>query len=210
NMSHEIRTPLNAITAYTSMLLEGVLGKLEPKQKSGLERGASNTRPLISIINDILDISRIEAGRMPLHVSSFHPGELVREVLAEVQPLIARSGLGVTSRPGRLPQGGSDRPKVKQIVLNLVTNAIKFTPRGTVVLGATFNAKTGRLAISVEDTGIGIAGEDKDRIFEDFRQVDSSLARTHGGAGLGLTISRRLARMLGGELGVTGPLGAGA
>jgi len=210
NMSHEIRTPLNAITAYTSMLLEGVLGKLEPKQKSGLDRVASNTRHLISIINDILDISRIEAGRMPLHVSSFHPGELVREVLAEVQPLIARSGLEVKSRLGRLPRVRSDRPKVKQIVLNLVTNAIKFTPRGTVVLGATFNAKTGRLAISVEDTGIGIADEDKDRIFEDFRQVDSSLARTHGGAGLGLTISRRLARMLGGEIVVTSTPGQGS
>jgi signal transduction histidine kinase len=210
NMSHEIRTPLNAITAYTSMLLEGVLGKLEPKQKSGLERVASNTRHLISIINDILDISRIEAGRMPLHVSSFHPGELVREVLAEVQPLIARSGLEVKSRLGRLPRVRSDRPKVKQIVLNLVTNAIKFTPRGTIVVGATFNAKTGRLAMSVEDTGIGIADEDKDRIFEDFRQVDSSLARTHGGAGLGLTISRRLARMLGGEIVVTSTPGQGS
>jgi signal transduction histidine kinase/PAS domain-containing protein len=210
NMSHEIRTPLNAITAYTSMLLEGVLGKLEPKQKSGLERVASNTRHLISIINDILDISRIEAGRMPLHVSSFHPGELVREVLAEVQPLIARSGLEVKSRLGRLPRVRSDRPKVKQIVLNLVTNAIKFTPRGSVVVGATFTAKTGRLAISVEDTGIGIADEDKDRIFEDFRQVDSSLARTHGGAGLGLTISRRLARMLGGEIVVTSMPGQGS
>ncbi len=210
NMSHEIRTPLNAITAYTSMLLEGVLGKLEPKQRSGLERVASNTRHLISIINDILDISRIEAGKMPLHVSSFHPGELVREVLAEVQPLSARSGLEVKSRLGRLPRVRSDRPKVKQIVLNLVTNAIKFTPRGSVVVGAASNARTGRFSISVEDTGIGIAEEDRDRIFEDFRQVDSSLARTHGGAGLGLTISRRLARILGGEIAVRSTPGEGS
>ena len=101
---------------------------------------------------------------------------------------------------GRLPRIRSDRPKVKQIVPNLVTNAIKFTPRGSVTLGATFSARNGRCSISVEDTGIGIAEEDRDRIFEDFRQVDSSLARTHGGAGLGLTISRRLARMLGGEI----------
>jgi signal transduction histidine kinase len=210
NMSHEIRTPLNAITAYTSMLLEGVLGKLDAKQKSGLERVASNTRHLISIINDILDISRIEAGRMPLHVSTFHPGELVREVLEEVQPLIVRSGLEVRSRLGRLVRVRSDRPKVKQIVLNLVTNAIKFTPRGSVTVAATYNGRTGRLAISVEDTGIGIAEGDRDRIFEDFRQVDSSLARTHGGAGLGLTISRRLARMLGGEIVVTSSLGEGS
>jgi signal transduction histidine kinase/PAS domain-containing protein len=210
NMSHEIRTPLNAITAYTSMLLEGVLGKLEPKQRSGLERVASNTRHLIGIINDILDISRIEAGKMPLHVSSFHPGDLVREVLEEVQPLITRSGLEVKSRVGRLRRVRSDRPKVKQIVLNLVTNAIKFTPRGGVVVGAAFNARTGRFSISVEDTGIGIAEEDRDRIFEDFRQVDSSLARTHGGAGLGLTISRRLARMLGGEITVTSTPGEGS
>jgi signal transduction histidine kinase len=99
---------------------------------------------------------------------------------------------------------------VKQIVLNLVTNAIKFTPRGSVVVGAAFNPRTGRLSISVEDTGIGIAEEDKDRIFEDFRQVDSSLARTHGGAGLGLTISRRLARMLGGEIVVNSSPGEGS
>lgn len=210
NMSHEIRTPLNAITAYTSMLLEGVLGKLEPKQRSGLERVASNARHLISLINDILDISRIEAGKMPLHLSTFHPGELVREVLAEVEPLIARSALEVKSRLGRLPRIRSDRPKVKQIVLNLVTNAIKFTPRGSVTVSASFAARTGRLSIQVEDTGIGIADVDRDRIFEDFRQVDSSLARTHGGAGLGLTISRRLARMLGGEILVTSAPGQGS
>ncbi len=210
NMSHEIRTPLNAITAYTSMLLEGVLGKLEPKQKTGLERVASNARHLIALINDILDISRIEAGRMPLHLSSFHPGEMIREVLAEVQPLIDRSGLEVKSRLGRLYPVRSDRPKVKQIVLNLVTNAIKFTPRGSVVVAASFAARSGRFTIAVEDTGIGIAEADRERIFEDFRQVDSSLSRTHGGAGLGLTISRRLAGMLGGEIQVASTPGQGS
>jgi signal transduction histidine kinase/PAS domain-containing protein len=210
NMSHEIRTPLNAITAYTSMLLEGVLGKLEPKHKQGLERVASNARHLISLINDILDISRIEAGKMPLHQSTFHPGELIREVLAEVEPLTARSGLEIKSRVGRLPRIRSDRPKVKQIVLNLVTNAIKFTPKGSVTVNASFAPRSGRLSIQVEDTGIGIAETDRDRIFEDFRQVDSSLARTHGGAGLGLTISRRLARMLGGEILVSSSPGQGS
>jgi signal transduction histidine kinase len=116
-----------------------------------------------------------------------------------VEPLIARSGLEARRQPGRLFRVRSDRAKVKQIVLNLVTNAIKFTPQGSVTVRASAG-RNGRLSIAVTDTGIGIAEADQERVFEDFRQLDSSLARGHGGAGLGLTISRRLARMLGGEI----------
>jgi signal transduction histidine kinase len=200
NMSHELRTPLNAIFAYTSMMLEGVYGPLAPAQRNGLERVASNGRHLLALINDVLDISRIEAGKMPLHLVTFDAAQLVKEVLAEVEPLLGKAGLEVRSRLGRLPRVRSDRAKVKQIVLNLVTNAIKFTPQGSVTVQTSWRSRGGRLTIAVTDTGIGIADPDQERVFEDFRQLDSSLSRGHGGAGLGLTISRRLARMLGGEI----------
>jgi signal transduction histidine kinase len=210
NMSHELRTPLNAIFGYTSMLLEGVYGPVNGPQRNSLERLSSNARHLLDLINDVLDISRIEAGKMPLHVANFDPRQLVEEVLAEVEPLIARSGLEVRRQAGRLRQVRSDRAKVKQIVLNLVTNAIKFTPKGSVTVRASFLGRSGRLSISVADTGIGIAEADQERVFEDFRQLDSSLARGHGGAGLGLTISRRLARMLGGEIALKSRPGQGS
>jgi signal transduction histidine kinase len=213
NMSHELRTPLNAIFGYSSMLLEGVYGPINSPQRSSLERLSSNARHLLDLINDVLDISRIEAGKMPLHLGGFDPGQLIDEVLAEVEPLITRSGLQVGRVAGRLRQVRSDRAKVKQIVLNLVTNAIKFTPKGSVTVRVSCGGSAGRgtrLSIAVTDTGIGIAEADQERVFEDFRQLDSSLARGHGGAGLGLTISRRLARMLGGELSLNSRPGQGS
>src|SRR6185312_16178268 len=131
NMPHEFRTPLNAILGYTSMLLKGVSGELAPPQRRNLERIDSNSQHLLSIINDILDISRIEAGKMPLTLSDFPIPDLVREVLAEVEPLIARSHLTVTTELAEdLPPLRSDRQKVKQIVINLLTNALKFTAQG--------------------------------------------------------------------------------
>ena len=211
NMSHEFRTPLNAIMGYTSMLLQGVNGELLPTQKRNLERVDSNARHLLSIINDILDISRIEAGRMPLHLTDFSLGELVGEVVAELEPIIERSRLAVSSRVApSLPRLHSDRAKVKQILLNLLTNAIKFTPRGSVKVAAGPVQGESGVRIHVIDTGIGIAESDREKIFEDFRQADSSPAREYGGAGLGLAICRRLARMLGGTISVTSELGKGS
>jgi signal transduction histidine kinase len=201
NMSHEFRTPLNAILGYTSMLLQGVNGELQPPQKRNLSRVDSNAKHLLSIINDILDISRIEAGKMPLHLSEFGVQELIAELLAEVEPLIARTTLDVRAEvdPG-VPLLHSDRQKLKQILLNFLTNAIKFTPRGTVEVRARVEGE--EFAISVEDTGIGIAEQDHEKIFEDFRQADSSVTREYGGAGLGLSICRRLAGMLRGRIGL--------
>ena len=136
-MSHEFRTPLNAILGYTSMLLKGVSGELAANQRRNLERIDSNSQHLLSIINDILDISRIEAGKMPLTLAEFPIPDLVREVLAEVEPLIARAQLSVTTEvDGGLPPLRSDRQKVKQIVINLITNALKFTPQGWVTVTA--------------------------------------------------------------------------
>jgi signal transduction histidine kinase len=196
---------------YTSMLLEGVSGELQPPQRKSLVRVDSNARHLMAIINDILDISRIEAGRMPLHATEFSIPELIGEVLAELEPIIVRARLDVTSRlEPRLPKLKSDRPKVKQIVLNLVTNAIKFTPQGSVTVIVTYTGKDERLRISVVDTGIGIGESDREKIFADFQQADSSPRREYGGAGLGLAICRRLSRMLGGEISMTSQVGKGS
>jgi PAS domain S-box-containing protein len=211
NMSHEFRTPLNAILGYTSLLLQGVSGELQPTQERNLSRVDSNARHLLAIINDILDISRIEAGKMPLHVSAFPLPALVQEVLAELEPLIQRSKLSVrVEMPRKLPSLSSDRAKVKQIVLNLVTNAIKFTPSGAVTISAEHDARAKEVAISVRDTGIGIKAEDHDRVFEDFRQADNSPAREYGGAGLGLAICRRLAHMMEGRVGLESAAGQGS
>ena len=210
-MSHEFRTPLNAILGYTSMLLQGVNGELSAPQKKNLGRVDSNAKHLLNIINDLLDISRIEAGKMPLHADQFELPTLVGELLAEVEPLIDKARLSAsTELDGDLPTVKSDRQKLKQIVLNLLTNAIKFTPYGAVHVRAAYDAQREEVAIAVQDTGIGIAEKDQQKIFEDFRQADDSVTRQYGGAGLGLSICRRLANMLGGTLTVESNVGAGS
>src|SRR3954465_10528830 len=211
NMSHEFRTPLNAMLGYTSMLLQGVAGELEPPMKRQLGRIESNGRHLLTIINEILDISRIEAGRMPLQLSTFKVADLVSEVKSELEPIIMRSKLTVTLQlPRDLVPISSDRQKVKQIILNLLSNALKFTHHGGVTIAAKRNAKERTVTISVADTGIGIAGTDQDRIFEDFRQLDNTPTRAYGGTGLGLSICRRLAQMLGGRISVHSEVGKGS
>jgi len=211
NMSHEFRTPLNAILGYTSLLLHGVSGELSGQQQRDLTLVDSNARHLLSIINDILDISRIEAGRMPVRRSRFALGALLKEVVAELEPLIARSRLSLRKEiSASLPPLWADRAKVKQIVLNLLTNALKFTPEGSVTLHASIRKGAGEATIVVTDTGIGIAPEDQHKIFEDFRQADSSPGRQYGGAGLGLSICRRLAEMMGGRIVLTSAPGKGS
>jgi PAS domain S-box-containing protein len=211
NMSHEFRTPLNAILGYTSMLLKGVAGQLTPLQHDNLTRVDSNSRHLLAIINDILDISRIEAGRMPLHLTEFKLPELIAEVVAELEPIITRAKLDVVADvPASLPAMRSDRPKVKQIVLNLLTNALKFTPHGHVKVSARALPDSREIAIAVVDTGIGIDPSDQAKIFEDFQQADNSSTRQYGGAGLGLAICRRLAGMLEGQITVQSRLGVGS
>lgn len=211
NMSHEFRTPLNAILGYTNMLLQGVSGELTPPQKRNLARIDSNGRHLLEVINEILDITRIEAGRMPLHLSDFGIPELLHEVMAEMDPIIARSKLTVSTQLGaKLPPVHSDRQKVKQIVLNLLSNALKFTHEGGVKVLAEYAPSTSMLTICVEDSGIGIDPAYQQKIFEDFQQVDSSPTRAYGGTGLGLSICRRLADMLGGRVSLQSTPGQGS
>jgi PAS domain S-box-containing protein len=211
NMSHEFRTPLNAMLGYTSMLLQGVAGDLEPPVKRQLGRIESNGRHLLTIINEILDISRIEAGRMPLQVSTFRIPELVGEVKSELEPIIIRSKLTVTlDLQKELKSITSDRQKVKQILLNLLSNALKFTHHGGVTISGRQQPRERTMTLSVTDTGIGIAATDQDRVFEDFRQLDNSPTRAYGGTGLGLSICRRLAQMLDGEITVQSQVGKGS
>jgi PAS domain S-box-containing protein len=211
NMSHEFRTPLNAILGYTSILLKGVAGELAPQQRENLSRVDSNSRHLLAIINDILDISRIEAGRMPLHLAEFRLPDLIAEVMTELDPIIARSRLEVsTEMAADLPTVRSDRAKVKQIVLNFLTNALKFTPHGSVRMTVSSLPDSRQVSVAVTDTGIGIAPADQAKVFEDFQQADSSSTRQYGGAGLGLAICRRLASMLEGEITLASKLGHGS
>jgi PAS domain S-box-containing protein len=211
NMSHEFRTPLNAILGYTHMLLQGVAGDLLPAVKRQLQRIDSNGRHLLTIINEILDITRIEAGKMPMQLSEFNVNEMVPEVMAELDPVISRSKLTVTPKLSPdTPLVRSDRQKVKQIVVNLLSNALKFTHQGGIDITVHFDAEAGAVSIAVSDTGIGIAPEHHDRIFEDFRQVDDSPSRQYGGTGLGLAISRRLAVALGGRIMLRSNLGQGS
>jgi PAS domain S-box-containing protein len=212
NMSHEFRTPLNAILGYTSMLLQGVAGgDMTPPQKRNLGRVDSNARHLMGLINDILDISRIEAGKMPLHSTEFKLAELIGEVMAEVEPIIARTKLRVeTDVATTASKVVADRQKVKQIVLNLLTNALKFTSDGSVTLVARYRAAGDEISVAVIDTGIGIAPADQEKIFEDFHQADNSPTRQYSGAGLGLSICRRLADMMDGRITLQSQAGKGS
>jgi signal transduction histidine kinase len=209
NTSHELRTPLNAILGYTSLLLAGVNGEVTSRQRSSLERIDSNAQHLLALINDLLDLSLSDAGKMPVRLTRFDLGQLVRETLGELEPLIAKARLPVYANWNvTLAPISSDRRKVKQIVLNLMTNALKFTRDGEVRVE--LEQGPGQARVSVADTGIGIAPGDHDKIFEDFRQIDSTLRRVHGGAGLGLAICRRFAGLLGGRITVESELGRGA
>jgi len=211
NMSHEFRTPLNAILGYTPMLLQGAAGDLHAKVRRQLTRIDSNGRHLLTIINEILDITRIEAGKMPMQISEFNLNELVPEVMAELDPVISRSKLTVTCRlSAQPPIMVSDRQKVKQVIVNLLSNALKFTHQGGIEIGVDFDGAARLSSIAVADTGIGIAPEHHDTIFEDFRQVDDSPSRQYGGTGLGLAICRRLANALGGRITVQSNVGEGS
>jgi PAS domain S-box-containing protein len=209
NVSHELRTPLNAILGYAAMTLQGVSGELTAPQRRNLSRIEANARHLLTLINEILDITRIEAGRMPIQVVAFNLAELVREVTTELEPIIAKSGLAVIYKLADIPTMRTDRQKVKQILVNLLSNALKFTQQGDITIKAQMHGRH-TVSVAVIDTGIGIPKADHVRIFEDFRQVDSTPRRAFGGTGLGLSICRRLTTMLRGTLRVESRLGHGS
>jgi len=209
NMSHELRTPLNAILGYTSMLLGGVSGELLPPQKQKLQRVDANGKILLAIVDDLLDLGRLDAGKMALHPEEFELPALLAELLAEAAPLLQTAKLESELQvpPGRYPLV-ADRLRVKQILGNLLNNAIKFTPRGVIKLSLKTDHRETRVTVS--DTGIGIALKDQEKIFEEFVQADESVTREYGGAGLGLAICRRLASLLNGRIELISEPGRGS
>ena len=200
-MSHEFRTPLNAILGYTHMLLNGVTGAVSDPQRKSLTRIDSNSRHLLALINDILDITRIEAGRMPLNLTTFRVPELVDEVMSELEPIIKRSKLTVTARTRALGAGAEERPAEGQADRpEPAEQRAQVHARGSVTIAASYDGKSRHGRHRRAGHGRRHPGSDQGKVFEDFRQLDSSPARGYGGTGLGLSICRRLSQMLGGTI----------
>jgi signal transduction histidine kinase/HAMP domain-containing protein len=210
SMSHELRTPLNAVIGFSEVLLERMFGEINPKQDEYLQDILSSGRHLLSLINDILDLAKIEAGRMELEVADFHLPQAIDNAVTLVRERAARRA--ITLEVAIDPQLGEikgDERKVKQVLLNLLSNAIKFTPEGGRV-DVQAGLVDGVAEISVTDTGVGIAPEDHEAVFEEFRQVGTDYAKKHEGTGLGLTLSRRFVELHGGKIWVKSQLGQGA
>lgn len=211
NMSHELRTPLNSIIGFSDVLLQGLAGTMSDRQHDQIEMIHRSGMHLLSLINDVLDLSKIESGRVALKVSAFNATELVRDVLGSFGAQAAGKGLALEwAAPGDDVVVRSDSMKVRQILLNLVGNAVKFTDRGSVRVQLE-PRPTGGARITVRDTGRGIAADLLPRIFEPFWQCDDDITRMRpAGTGLGLAISREYAEMLGGTLGVESELDKGS
>jgi PAS domain S-box-containing protein len=212
NMSHELRTPINVILGYTSLMRERIYGELTKQQDEALSKVYHTSQHLLELINDILDLSKIEAGKMPVHIESVAVEELVAELGETIAPMIHEKQLEYrTDLSVHLPVIETDRTKLRQVLLNLLSNAIKFTQVGSVTVRGEPSVLDGRPAVRVEvvDTGIGIKPEHIHAIFDDFRQIDQSHTREYGGTGLGLSITRKLLELVGGRIEVSSVFGEG-
>ena len=209
NMSHELRTPLNAILGYAELLVDGIYGAVPERAMGVLERVQNNGRHLLALINDVLDLSKIEAGQLVLTLEDYAMPDVVQSVVSATEGLANTKGIKLSAdvAPG-LPAGRGDARRLSQVLLNLVGNAVKFTDEGEVAIGAM--AENGNFVLTVRDTGPGIAPADHDKIFGEFQQVDNSNTRKKGGTGLGLAISKRIVEMQGGTITVDSELGQGA
>jgi signal transduction histidine kinase len=208
-MSHELRTPLNAVLGYAELIQDGIYGEVPGKMAEVLERIQQNGRHLLGLINDVLDLSKIEAGQLTLSPVDYSLRELVLDVASATEALAAEKKLALElDAPADLPHGRGDERRLTQVLLNLVSNAIKFTEAGSVSIRA--KVEDSSFVVSVTDTGVGIAPEDHTRIFEEFQQVDSSSTRKKGGSGLGLAISKRIVELHGGRLWVESAPGQGS
>ncbi len=209
NMSHELRTPLNAIIGYSEMLQEEAEDLGAPDIKPDLQKIQGAGRHLLGLINDILDLSKIEAGKMSLYLESVDVAQMLHDVAATVRPLVEKNGNALVLEVA--PDIGSirsDVTKTRQVLLNLLSNASKFTEKGRITLSA--RRVQDRIEFSVADTGIGMTPEQLGRLFQSFSQADSSTSKKYGGTGLGLALSRRFCQLMGGELGVTSVFGHGS
>lgn len=201
NISHELRTPINAIIGYSALLLDEAYGPVGPEQKSPLEGVVRNAQDLLNLVNDVLDLSKIEAGKLSVHPESFSLSPVLEEVVAGLKPFLDQKTLRVTlDRTDHVPPIKSDRGKVKQIFTNLIANAIKFTPKGTITIKERNRPGKKGVEIAVEDTGIGIRPEELPKLFSAFHQIDADLTREYGGVGLGLRIVKDLIDLLRGEI----------
>jgi signal transduction histidine kinase len=209
NMSHELRTPMNAILGYTELIADGIYGDVPDRMREIVERVGASGRHLLGLINDVLDLSKIEAGQLTLALADYSMKEVVEAVVAAVEGLTAEKRLQlIVDLAPALPTGRGDQRRLAQVLLNLVGNAIKFTEQGHVAIRVGVAADL--FTVAVSDTGAGIAPADQERIFEEFQQADTSTTRPKGGTGLGLAIARQIVSMHGGRLWVESVLGEGA
>ena len=209
NMSHELRTPLNAVLGYTRMLLMSVYGQLPQTVRDVLGRVDKSGRHLLDLINDVLDLSKIEAGQLTLSLNPYSLKEVVQNVLTAMQPLAAEKKLALkVSLPSEVPVAQGDERRITQVLLNLIGNAVKFTDVGEIWIQVT--ASDGALVVAVSDTGPGVPEEDRQKIFEEFRQVENSATGKKGGTGLGLAIAKRIIELHGGRIWVESNKGKGS
>jgi signal transduction histidine kinase len=209
NMSHELRTPLNAILGYTELMADGAYGEPSEKMLGILKRLEANGRHLLGLINDVLDLSKIEAGQLVLELSDYCIQDIAQTVRSTLEPLATDKKLTfkVEMAP-ELPPGRGDGRRLTQVLINLVGNAIKFTDAGEVAIKA--EANNGAFHVSVRDTGPGISAADQAKLFQEFQQADNAITRKKGGTGLGLAISKRIIEMHGGKIWVESQPGQGS
>ncbi|MGE5217037.1 MAG: ATP-binding protein, partial [Chloroflexota bacterium] len=209
NVSHELRTPLNSIIGFTRLVLRKTEGQIEKLQKDNLQKVLISSEHLLNLINGLLDLAKIEAGRMEAYAETFKLDEIVRVATATVEPMLKNGQVKlITDIAPDIPPLKTDRDKLKQSVLNLLSNAVKFTEKGEIKVGAWRD--NGNLKLTVSDTGIGMKKEALDLIFEEFRQADMSSTRRYGGTGLGLAIVKKFVILLGGEIAVESEEGKGS
>jgi len=209
NMSHELRTPLNAILGYAELLVDGIYGVLPDRPRGVLDRIQNNGKHLLALINDVLDLAKIEAGQLTLALEDYSLPEVVQSVVTATEPLATSKGLKFTAAvQDELPMAHGDARRVSQVLLNLVGNAIKFTDKGEVEIRGIIDK--GQFVLTVRDTGPGIPDADQERIFGEFQQIDNTNTRKKGGTGLGLAISKRMVEMQGGTISVDSTLGQGS
>jgi signal transduction histidine kinase/CheY-like chemotaxis protein len=211
NMSHEFRTPLNSVLALSRLLLDRIDGELTPEQERQVGYIRRSAESLLELVNDLLDLAKVEAGKVDIRPTAFTVGNLFSGLRGALRPLLTSPLVElIFDIPDKVPGLFTDEAKVTQILRNLISNALKFTELGEVRVTASFDAESGRLNLSVRDTGIGIAPGDQSRIFDEFSQVETKLQKRVKGTGLGLPLSRSLAELLGGELTVESVLGQGS
>jgi PAS domain S-box-containing protein len=210
-VSHELRTPLNAILGYAEMLKEAIYGPINEKQLRASDRIMTNSHRLLDIVSDLLDQAQMEAGKLSLHIKPFRPAELIENVHGVMDKIAADKGLKITHEldPGLPSQIEGDMARLQQILVNLLNNAVKFSEKGVILLCLAHEG-TDKWSLAVQDPGIGIPEEDLPSIFDAFKQVDSTATRKYGGFGLGLSIVKQLAGLMGGRIDVSSKLGTGS